>query len=426
MALRIIRKGNSSLSNDHNTMINRDLPNQHPIESIQNLQETLDSKYDFPLDGIPLKDLSFEGVEKHELDSINNQLKDNINLIESDLSQLTNDTTIIKDFIDNYSSMNDGFVTIPNQFDKIELRLFEEFIALEGDVGFILTNNYIPGNNSLEVYVNGRLQKINDDYIEVDEYNVSFTYPLNDGDYVLFKANGIAKINSPIHEEIIYKGGAKTFNLSYAYNIGDNSLSVYHEGLRLNVGTDYEEVDNYTVKLLKTLSVEDLLVFRRETHMAANLTLDDGSHTTQETWKIRKTIELDEQRIIEFEKSYIPGSHVLQVFENGILLTEGQNEDYIEKSSNSIELNYLADAGDQIDIVCAAGMFQWFELFNVLKDQSVFEFKNHYNINTNDLLVYENGMMLFPGLDYTEVNPRTIEMIEPIDVGSKVIVYKRR
>ena len=74
MALRIIRKGNSSLSNDHNTMINRDLPNQHPIASIEGLVEKLKEKYDFPLDGIPLNDLAFEGVEKKEVTTINNKL----------------------------------------------------------------------------------------------------------------------------------------------------------------------------------------------------------------------------------------------------------------------------------------------------------------------------------------------------------------
>jgi len=426
MALRIIRKGNSSLSNDHSTMINRDIPNQHPIQSIENLEGVLESKYDFPDGGIPLKDLAFEGVEKEELISVDNRATDSINLLESEISNLQNNFTIINDFIDNYSSLNDGFVTIPNLFDKIEIRLFEEFIAEENDQNFILNGNYIPSNNSLEVYVNGRLQKINDDYIEVDEYKINFIYELNGGDYVLFKANGIAKINSPIHEEKIYLGGAKTFSLDYAYNLGDNSLSVYHQGLRLNKGIDYEETNNYSIKILKTLSVNDLLVFRRETHMAANLILNDGSQITQETWKIRVEVEIDAQTLIEFDKSYIPGSHVLQVFENGVLLTEGQNEDYIEKSSNSVELNYPTDIGDKIDIVCAAGMFQWYELFNIVTDQSIFEFKNHFNINTNDLLVYEDGVMLFPGSDYTEINPRTIEMTEPVEIGSKVIVYKRR
>lgn len=426
MALRIIRKGNSSLSNDHNTMINRDIPNQHPIQSIENLEQILKNKYEFPDGGIPLKDLAFEGVEKEELISVDNRATDSINLLESEINNLQNNFSIINDFIDNYSSLNDGFVTIPNLFDKIEIRLFEEFIAEENDQNFILSGNYIPGNNSLEVYINGRLQKINDDYIEVDEYKVNFNYELNGGDYVLFKANGIAKINSPIHEEKTYSGGAKTFNLDYAYNLGDNSLSIYHQGLRLNKGIDYEEINNYSVKILKTLSVNDLLIFRRETHMAANLILDDGSQTTQETWKIRVEVETDAQTLIEFNKSYIPGSHVLQVFENGVLLTEGQNEDYIEKSSNSIEFNYPTDIGDKIDIVCAAGMFQWYELFNIVTDQSIFELKNHFNINTNDLLVYEDGVMLFPGSDYIEINPRTIEMIEPVEIGSKVIIYKRR
>lgn len=44
MAIRIIRKGVASVSNDHNLLINRSIADQHPISSISGLQSELDSK----------------------------------------------------------------------------------------------------------------------------------------------------------------------------------------------------------------------------------------------------------------------------------------------------------------------------------------------------------------------------------------------
>lgn len=60
-----IQKLNASLGNvsivlnkDHDQLYNRDLPDQHPIESITGLGEALNSKYELPDTGIPKSDLS--------------------------------------------------------------------------------------------------------------------------------------------------------------------------------------------------------------------------------------------------------------------------------------------------------------------------------------------------------------------------------
>lgn len=425
MALRILRKGNSSLNNDHNTMINREKVSQHPISAIEMLNETLDSKYEFPVGGIPITDLGFVGVEMEDVISISNKIDNEVFILNSEIAELQNQTTVINEFIINYSGLDDGFVTIPNRFDTLEIKLFEEYIAEDNDTMFNLVTNYIPNNNSLEVFVNGRLLRQDDDYIETNEYTVTFLKELRSGDYIVFKANGIAKINSPIHEEHTYIDNP-VFELEYSYNIGDNSLSIYHNGLRLNVGSEYTEVDNYTVSVLKVLNVNDVLIFRRETHMVANLILDDGNPTIQETWKETIIIDLDETDLLTFEKTYTEGSNTLQVFENGILLNAGETGDYIEHTQNSILLNYPAEIDDKFDIVCVAGLFSWYETFIVVLQQSIFNLKNKYNPNLDELLVYEDGMLLFSGTDYYETNNFNVTFSEPIETGSKIVIYKRR
>jgi hypothetical protein len=56
--------------------------------------------------------------------------------------------------------------------------LHEEYIAENGQTTFRLQNPYPMGNNALEVYVNGILQSVGRDYLEIDNYTVQFTEPL--------------------------------------------------------------------------------------------------------------------------------------------------------------------------------------------------------------------------------------------------------
>ena len=43
----------------HNLLIDREIPNQHPIESISGLRLELDEKYVKPVAGIPITDMGF-------------------------------------------------------------------------------------------------------------------------------------------------------------------------------------------------------------------------------------------------------------------------------------------------------------------------------------------------------------------------------
>ena len=65
--------------------------------------------------------------------------------------------------------------------------LYQEFIAEEGQTEFRLTVPYHPGFNTLQVYDNGMLLRINDDYIESDETTIILTYGATEGSKITFR-----------------------------------------------------------------------------------------------------------------------------------------------------------------------------------------------------------------------------------------------
>lgn len=62
-----------------------------------------------------------------------------------------------------------------------------EFVATDAQDTFVLTQPYHPNMNSLQVFADGRLLRLNDDYEEVNESTVRFLTPLAAGVKVTFK-----------------------------------------------------------------------------------------------------------------------------------------------------------------------------------------------------------------------------------------------
>ncbi len=59
-----------------------------------------------------------------------------------------------------------------------------EFEAVNNQTDFFLDNAYNPEMNSLQVFLNGVLQRNLDDYIEVDSNVIRFLTPLLSGDKI--------------------------------------------------------------------------------------------------------------------------------------------------------------------------------------------------------------------------------------------------
>lgn len=65
--------------------------------------------------------------------------------------------------------------------------LYQEFTATAGQTVFVLTGSYHPRLNTLQVYDNGMLLRIADDYIETDEHTVTLTYPASENAKITFR-----------------------------------------------------------------------------------------------------------------------------------------------------------------------------------------------------------------------------------------------
>jgi hypothetical protein len=233
-------------------------------------------------------------------------------------------------------------------------------------------------------------------------------------------------IVSPVHEEIIGIANQTEFTLKNAYKPGDNVMNIFVLGIRLECGSDYEEVSSTTVRLLKApYPPGTKFIFRQEGVQNAGTVLYHEKDYQQKTWKLNFDAVQNQKRFV-LSESYIPGANMINVFCQGLLQWLGIDFDYIEIDDKTIEFTYPLDAGENISVVCVAALYNWIERFVSLQGQTVFELQNVYYTGRDDIIVYENGLQLTVGDDYKEISNRAIELVEAPPVGARITVQKRR
>lgn len=422
MSIRIVRRGNTGQSNDHNLLINRGERDQHPIESITGLKTALNAKYEKPASGIPRKDLGFAAVSSDELEGVRNELISDMDLVSQSQTVVENKISALEQLVSILDDEGNNSEQ-PNAVDIIQINGFYETTATPGQTVFDLSFDYIPGSNVLEVYVDGVLSG-KSKYVESSDTSVTFLNAMYGGEVVTFKAEVLSKLTSPIHETMIYDGNSLV-TLSHKYNVGDNSLSVFYNGLRLDEGFGYREVSPNQIEIIdQSIVAGGRLTMRRETHMAgkAVFTPLDSSYMT---WSERKTPEADKRTVL-FTKSFLLGGNMIQVFIDGILMDPGATGDYVEVTNNSIKFNYDLDLTDEVKTVCNAGLMMWKEKFVSMAGAKRFVLSNPYNPGIDELEVYENGILLQTGEDYVETNRTTVTLNAEPEHGSVIIIFRRR
>ena len=151
-----------------------------------------------------------------------------------------------------------------------------------------------------------------------------------------------------------------------------------------------------------------------------------NSTTNAKVWTASYTLPKGE-RIIITPNSYSVGTNGLFVYEGALLLTPGENNDYIEIDENTIRLNYSVDEDVEIKFmgVDYGSVYDW--CVRLESNEGQYEFSTMYNYtpNMNQLVVYEDGMLLSPYVDYT-VDDYKIIMTEPLPEGCSITIAKRR
>jgi hypothetical protein len=427
VAIRVIRKGNASANNDHSLLFNIGLPNQHPIEAITGLKEALAEKYVKPATGIPPTDLGFNVVTQEDLHNVETLFDEKFIVVDGEIVQINSDIQSIRDFLNNNfgngSNGTPGGATINFAYRN---GFREEFISQDGDTDFYLINTFIADNKHLRVYRDGELLTPGVDYIEVTNNHIQMLYPLDEGVYMTLICETLSTVVSPVHEEIISILDQTEFNLQNEYVVGQNTLSIFVKGLRLELGTDYEEVAPYQIKLLQSpYPAGTKFIFRQESVQSAGTVMYHEMDYQQKTWSL-DFVATEGQTVISLSETYIPGTNMIMVAVDGLVQWPGSEFDYMEIDETHIQFNYPLEAGEKVKVTCIAALCNWNERFVTLDNQDTIHLTNIYNVGKNDIMVYENGLQLCVGDDYIELNNRTIKLLEPPPFGSKITVFKRR
>ncbi len=145
------------------------------------------------------------------------------------------------------------------------------------------------------------------------------------------------------------------------------------------------------------------------------------------TWETTVTLTAG-QRDISIPNPYILGNSSLMVYEGPFLMTPGSTNDYVETDNHTITLNYDLPEGTVLRLIGtnSGRLFEWIYRLESIEGQTlintVFSFTNAFD----DLVVYEDGLMLIPGVDYTEVSDHEIQMTQPLPAECNITICKRR
>lgn len=426
MSLKLNRKGTVSYINNHAALSGRDLMDQHPMRSITGLLEELDKKYVMPDSGIPIEHLGFDAATLYDLELVKGYLQVQIANTDKGVSINANNIQAIQDFLN--SVFQDGD-TGNSKEPVIEFAyrdgFREEFIGEVGDTFFTLSNKYIADRAHLKVYRDGELLIEGVDYTETSDITFELIEPLEIPVFITCICESTSSVLSPIHEEIISTDGQSEFKLKNTYNVGDNSLSIFVDGKRLENNTHYKEIDMETVLFNEPFESGTKIILRQESLMACGKVLYQDTKYDQTTWH-HVCIATKDQTVIDLPEAYIPGANMIMVHCGGLLQSIGEDLDYVEVNERQIRFNYPLDKGEEVRVTVTTGLYNWSEIFISLRGQRRLTLTHPYVTGRNDILVYESGILLSVGNDYTEVNSRTIEFVEAPYEGTSIVVYKRR
>lgn len=147
-------------------------------------------------------------------------------------------------------------------------------------------------------------------------------------------------------------------------------------------------------------------------------------------WSHTHIIQADENNnpILSFTIPYAfnPNSNNIEVFEGPLRMLKGV--DYEELDNNTIVFKYDLPVGSNIYIrgISKSAYCEWEQHFRSTENQEYFNLSGSYEQGLRQLEVYESGLLMTIGVDYTEVNSKSIKFLYKLPVNSIVTIVKRR
>lgn len=193
--------------------------------------------------------------------------------------------------------------------------------------------------------------------------------------------------------------------------------------------TSHKELDSIYNEILNARGIYSSLSERlNNTSVGDGSTGSGGSSNGSVSVWNAKTILVAGERIITTPNRYSVGTNSLFVYEGPILLSPGSKNDYVEVDENTIALNNPLTEDTEFTFmgVDTGSLYEWCIRISTTENQSVIPTMYKYKQNLDQLVVYEDGMLLASGVDYTERDEYSIVMVEPLPENCSITIAKRR
>lgn len=225
------------------------------------------------------------------------------------------------------------------------------FILNSPESIFTVPEEFSIDGRNLEVYCNGVLQTLGEDYIIKDSRTIELVEPALTGSLVYFQV-GDKTLNYPpklLQELITLNSNTKLYTLNkFTYNVGKKELELWLNGLRLVEGIDYSEIDEKSFQLFEFPPDGSELLAVKENGITASgageseVVLDPYTQFQGMFYVYDVPPGAPETDIITLPTSYVLGQNELLVFFNGTVVS------FTEIDETTIKLPITLLEGDQV------------------------------------------------------------------------------
>ena len=275
----------------------------------------------------------------------------------------------------------------------------------------------------LDVYLNGVLQVVDDDYTATSSA-VTFTSGVDSGYSVTIveKRGRVLTQRGLVNTKYYFTTATPTTSitgtddngLTLDYSVGN--LDVYLNGILLKDSDDYSTNGGTTVTLTSATDSSDLVTLVNTKGVVVTPNVKNYEYTATAGQLTFSGADINSQTL-----AYVPDA--IQVYLNGILL---RNVDYTAVNGTSITLADSASLNDELVVSAFSNPGQNMDLYKFTADsgQTIFNGNDltgaSLAYNPGNIQVFMNGLLLNDSDDYTASNGMSVVLTEAANINDEI------
>ena len=275
----------------------------------------------------------------------------------------------------------------------------------------------------LDVYLNGVLQVVNDDYTATSSA-VTFSSGVDSGYSVTIveKRGRVLTQRGLVERKYYFTTSTPTVSITGAddngitldYSVGN--LDVYLNGMLLKDSDDYSTNGGTTVTLVSATDSNDLVTLVNRKGVVVTPNVKNYEYTATAGQLTFSGADINSQTL-----AYVPDA--VQVYLNGILL---RNVDYTAINGTSITLTDSAALNDELVVSAFSSPGQNMDLYKFTADsgQTIFNGNDltgaSLAYNPGNIQVFMNGLLLNDSDDYTASNGMSVVLTSGADASDEI------